>query len=166
MLKLEVGICVMSLESVGLVCILIGIVSLPYAILYYHARNNHEQNRPPETVPFEPFSIFSLKPIWRKCMRCHTYAYATDTLCHAHAIPAPLVPLSYKTRYRVQRMSATCIYTGEIAESEQEEFERFALSLMAAHPEIYWAPDEAAALYHLDECAGSDSQDGGFHAVL
>jgi hypothetical protein len=156
----------MSLEAVGLVCVVIGIVSLPYAILYYHARNHPEQNRPPETIPFEPFSIFSLKPIWRKCLRCHTYDYSTNTLCHEHTMPAPLVPLTYKTRYRVQRMSGVCIYVGDICEDEQETFEGFALSLMAAHPEIYWSPDEVAALYHLDVYVGSDIEEGGEHAVL
>ena len=156
----------MSLEAIGLVCIVIGLVALPYAILYAYARNNPEHNRPPETIPFEPFSIFSLKPIWRKCMCCHRYDYGTDMLCHQHAIPAPLLPLTYKTRYRVQRMSGVCVFTGEIGIEEQEAFERFALSLMAGSPRMYWSPDEVAGLYHLDAGVGSDSQDGGLHAVL
>lgn len=156
----------MELESIGLICVILGLVALLYVVLYGYARNNPAQNQPADTIPFEPFSIFSAAPIWRQCMHCHAYAYTTNTLCTAHLLPAPLVPLSRQTRYRVQRMSGVCIHVGDICEDSREDFERFALTLMAAHPEIYWGPDEMAGLYHLDAYIGNDTSEGGEYAVL
>src|SRR6266567_6939310 len=147
----------MSLEAVGLLCIVMGLIALPYALLYAFARSNDARRAPSETIPFDPFSIFSRVPVWRTCLRCHTYDYSTNTLCHAHAFPAPLLPLTRARRYRVRRMSGVCIHTEQIAHSEQEAFERFALTLMAAHPGMIWTPPEGAGLYHLDACVANDN---------